>query len=129
MKNITLGQYYPSESAIHRADPRIKVVLAILYIICATFLARNVIGFALLLLSSVLLVILSRIPLKTVFRSITPVIFVMLFASLFQIFGKSGEVPLVEWWIIRIYPEGLYGAGFMIIRIFTLIVGTSIFLT
>ena len=78
MKNITLGQYYPSESAIHRADPRIKVVLAILYIICATFLARNVIGFALLLLSSVLLVILSRIPLKTVFRSITPVIFVML---------------------------------------------------
>ena len=129
MKNITLGQYYPSESAIHRADPRIKVVLAILYIVCATFLARNVIGFALLLLSSVLLVILSRIPLKTVFRSITPVIFVMLFASLFQIFGKSGEVPLVEWWIIRIYPEGLYGAAFMIIRIFTLIVGTSIFLT
>ena len=129
MKNITLGQYYPSESAMHRMDPRIKVVLAVLYIICATFLAKNVISFALLLASSVLLVILSRIPLKTVFRSVTPVIFVMLFASLFQIFGKSGEVPLVEWWIIRIYPEGLYGAGFMIIRIFTLIVGTSIFLT
>ena len=110
-------------------DPRIKVVLAVLYIVCATFLAKNIISFGLLLLSSVLLVILSRIALKTVFRSVTPVLFVMLFASLFQIFGKSGEVPLVEWWIIRIYPEGLYGAAFMIIRIFALIVGTSIFLT
>lgn len=129
MKNITLGQYYPSESGMHRMDPRIKVLLAVLYIVCATFLAKNIISFGLLLLSSVLLVIISRIPLKTVFRSVTPVIFVMLFASLFQIFGKSGETPLVEWWIIRIYPEGLYGAAFMIIRIFALIVGTSIFLT
>ena len=129
MKNITLGQYYPSESAMHRMDPRIKVVLAVLYIICATFLAKNIISFALLFVSAILLVLISRLPLKTVLRSVTPVIFVMLFASLFQIFGKSGEVPLVDWWIIHIYPEGLYGAGFMIVRIFALIIGTSIFLT
>lgn len=129
MKNITLGQYYPSESAMHRMDPRIKVVLAVLYIICATFLAKNIISFALLFVSAILLVLISRLPLKTVLRSVTPVIFVMLFASLFQIFGKSGEVPLVDWWIIHIYSEGLYGAGFMIIRIFALIIGTSIFLT
>ena len=129
MKNISLGQYYPARSFIHRADPRIKVVMAILYIVCATFLAKNVFSFSLLLVSSLLLVVVSRIPLKTVLRSIVPVLFVMAFASLFQIFGKSGEMLLFEWRFIHIYAEGLYGAAFMIVRIFALIVGTSIFLT
>ena len=97
MKSIALGQYYPARSLIHRADPRIKVILAILYIVCATFLGRNLLSFALLLLSSLLLIIVARIPLKTVLRGIVPVLFVMAFAAVFQIFGRSGEMLLFEW--------------------------------
>lgn len=129
MKNISLGQYYPAESPIHRMDPRMKVVLAVLYIVCATFLGHNVLSFALLLGSSFLLIIMGRIPLKTVLRGIIPVLFIMAFAAIFQVFGKSGEMLLFEWRFIHIYGEGLYAALFMIIRIFALIVGTSMFLT
>ena len=129
MKNISLGQYYPAESAVHRTDPRIKVVLALLYIVCATFLGKNIISFALLFASAILLVIISRIPLKTVLRSIVPVLFIMAFAAVFQVFGRTGEMLLFEWRFIHIYAEGLFAALFMIIRIFALIVGTSIFLT
>ncbi len=129
MKSIALGQYYPANSLIHRTDPRIKVILAILYIVCATFLGKNVVSFALLLLSALTMVFISRIPLKTILRGIVPVLFVMAFAALFQIFGRRGDILLFEWKFIHIYAEGIYAALFMIIRIFALIVGTSIFLT
>ncbi|MBQ8140451.1 MAG: energy-coupling factor transporter transmembrane protein EcfT, partial [Clostridia bacterium] len=129
MKNIALGQYYPAKSPIHRTDPRIKVILAILYIVCATFLAKNVVSFALLLLSSLFMIAAARIPFKTVLRGIVPVLFVMAFAAVFQVFGRSGDMLLLEWKFIHIYAEGIYAAVFMIIRIFALIVGTSIFLT
>lgn len=129
MKNIALGQYYPAKSPIHRLDPRIKVILAILYIVCATFLGKNIVSFALLLVSAFALIIMGRIPLRTVLRGIVPVLFVMAFAALFQVFGRSGEMLLFEWKFIHIYAEGLFAALFMIVRIFALIVGTSIFLT
>ena len=129
MKNIALGQSYPAKSPIHRLDPRIKVILAILYIVCATFLGKNVLSFALLLVSAFTLILMGRIPLRTVLRGVVPVLFVMAFAALFQIFGRSGEMLLLEWRFIHIYAEGLFAALFMIIRIFALIVGTSMFLT
>ncbi|MBR2431768.1 MAG: energy-coupling factor transporter transmembrane protein EcfT, partial [Clostridia bacterium] len=66
MKSIALGQYYPSNSVLHRLDPRIKIVLAVLYIVCS-FLCKNVLSFALLALSAVMLVLIGRIPLKIVF--------------------------------------------------------------
>ena len=129
MKNIALGQYYPAKSPIHRLDPRIKVILAILYIICATFLGKNIVSFGLLLVSALVLILMGRIPLRTVLRGIVPVLFVMAFAALFQVFGRSGEMLIFQWRFIHIYGEGLFAALFMIIRIFALIVGTSMFLT
>ncbi|MBQ7384413.1 MAG: energy-coupling factor transporter transmembrane protein EcfT, partial [Clostridia bacterium] len=128
MKSIALGQYYPAESPLHRLDPRIKVVSALVYI-CAAAFCKNIIGFAVLLVSALLVVALGRIPFKTIFRSLTPVLFVMLFAVFFQVFFTKGDMLLFEWWKIRIYGEGLYLALFTIVRIFTLIIGTSMFLT
>ncbi len=128
MKNIALGQYYPAESPMHRLDPRIKVVLALIYI-CAAAFCKNIIAFAVLLLSALLIVALGKIPFKTIFRSLVPVLFVMLFAVFFQVFFTRGDMLLFEWWKIRIYGEGLYLALFTIVRIFTLIIGTSMFLT
>ncbi|MBQ8356244.1 MAG: energy-coupling factor transporter transmembrane protein EcfT [Clostridia bacterium] len=128
MKNIALGQYYPAESPIHRLDARMKVILAILYIVC-TFLCKNVLCFAALACSSILLILISRIPLRTVLRAIRPIIFIMLFTAVINLFFTKGEVLLFSWWKLQIYREGIYSAVFMVVRIIVLILGTSLFLT
>lgn len=128
MKNIAFGQYYPADSVIHRLDPRAKVILAILYIVCS-FLCKNILSFAALAVSAVVVVLMSRIPIGTVLRSVRPVLFIMLFTAVLNIFWTTGESPLFAWGILKVYPEGLYNALFMLIRILSLIVGTGIFMT
>ena len=129
MKGISFGQYYPAESVIHRLDPRTKVILAVLYIVC-TFLCKSALGFATLVLSAVILVLLSRIPLSLILRSLRPMLMIIAFTSVINIFWTKGETLLTpeNWWI-KIYAEGLWNALFMILRITVLIMGTSIFLT
>lgn len=128
MKSIAFGQYYPSDSILHRLDPRIKIILTILYIVCS-FLCKNVLGFALLFISSVVLILLSRVPMRIVVRGLRAVLFVLAFTSVLNIFWTKGETPLVEWKFIHIYPEGIYAAVFIIIRIASLIIGTGMLLT
>ena len=128
MKSVAFGQYYPSESVIHRLDPRIKIILTILYIVCS-FLCKNLLSFALLALSAILLIVISKIPMKIVLRSLRAILFVLLFTSILNIFWTKGETPLVEWSFITIYPEGLYAALFIMIRISSLIIGTGMLLT
>ena len=128
MKSITFGQYYPADSVLHRMDPRMKVVLAMLYIV-ATFLCKNVLSFGLLLMSSLALILMSKIPLKIVVKSIRPILFVMLFTALINVFFTGGETPLVQWRFINIYLEGVYQAVFMVVRIAVLIIGAGMFLT
>lgn len=129
MKSIALGQYYPAESPLHRLDPRAKILLAILYIVCS-FLCKNILSFALLLVSAVVLIRLSRIPMKIIFRAIRPILFILIFTLIINIFWTRSEAePLFEWKFIRIYESGLYNAAFMVIRILVLIIGSSMFLT
>lgn len=129
MKNIAFGQYYPAESPLHRMDARMKVILAILYIVCV-FLCKNLLAFAALALSACVLLLLSRIPARIVFRAIRPLLFIMLFTVILNLFwtGGSGE-PLWSFWKIRIYKEGIFHAVFMMVRIVVLILSTSLFLT
>lgn len=128
MKSITLGQYYPADSILHRLDPRMKVILAVLYIV-ATFLCKNVLSFAALLFSAIVLILISKIPMKLVLGGIKAILFIMAFTALINVFFTKGETPLVEWRFIHIYAEGLWQALFMIVRITVLIVGTGMFLT
>ena len=130
MKSIALGQYYPSNSVMHRLDPRMKIVIGILYIV-ASFLCKNVISFALLLISAFLLIIISKIPVKIVIKSIKAIIFIMIFTAVLNIFWTKGgeEELLFSWRFINIYASGLYNAAFIVIRIVSMIIGTSIFLT
>ena len=129
MKGISFGQYYPAESVIHRLDPRTKVILTILYIVL-TFLCKSAVAFAALVVSAILLVAVSRIPLGTVLRSLRAILFIVIFTSAINIFATKGEVLLTpETWTIRIYAEGLWRALFMILRISVLIIGSGIFLT
>lgn len=128
MKSISFGQYYPAKSLLHSLDPRVKIILTILYIVCS-FMCRNILSYALLLISAVLLVILGRIPLNIVLRGLRGVLFILVFTALLNVFWTSGNMLLFEWKFIKIYVEGLYSALFIIIRIFSLIIGTSMFMT
>ena len=128
MKGIALGQYYPADSFLHKADPRIKIILSILFIVCS-FLCKNVFSFALLALGSIILITIGKIPLKIVFRGLRPILIVLIITSAFNILWTSGEKSLFSWWIIDIYLEGIYAAIFMVVRIASLVIGTTMFLT
>jgi energy-coupling factor transport system permease protein len=128
MKGIAFGQYYPAKSALHALDPRVKIILTILYIVCS-FLCKNVLSYAALLLSTLLLIIVGRIPLKIILRGLRPVLIVLAFTTVLNIFWTSGKMLIFEWSFIKIYAEGLYAAAFIMVRIVPLIIGTSMFLT
>ena len=129
MKSIAFGQYYPAKSVLHGLDPRIKILITILYIV-STFLCKNVFSFALLLLSAIMLVLLGRVPMKAIFRSLRPVLFVLAFTAFLNVFWTKGEGdPIFSKWIINVYTDGIYNAVFIMVRIVALIVGTSMLLT
>ena len=129
MKGIAFGQYYPSNSVLHRLDPRFKIIITVLYIV-STFLCKNILSFALLLLSAVVLVLLGRVPLKLVLKSLRPVLLILGFTAVLNVFWTGGEgEPIFSKWIIKIYVEGIYSAIFIMVRIVTLIIGTSMLLT
>ncbi len=128
MKSIALGQYYPSNSVLHKLDPRIKIILALIYIVCS-FLCKNILSFALLAISAVILVFVGKIPLKTVFRGLKMILIVLILTSAINVFMTRGDNLLFEWKFIHIYLEGIYAALFMVVRICALIIGTSMFMT
>ena len=132
MRGFAFGQYYPASSVLHRLDPRTKVLSAVIYIVTA-FLCTNTISFALLFLSGIVLMLVSRIPMKVVLRSVRALIFIMVFTALLNIFWvvdtSKGAEPLVEFWIFTIYAKGIYHAVFILIRILAMVIGTGLFLT
>ena len=129
ISDITLGQFFPGKSCIHRLDPRTKIILTVLFIV-SVFLANSPLGFLLLTVGVATLVALSRLSFKLIIKGIKPIIFVLMFTALINIFVTKGDGdPLVSFWIIKIYEEGLVRAFFMSFRVILLIVGTSVLLT
>jgi energy-coupling factor transport system permease protein len=129
MRSISLGQYYAVNSPLHRLDPRVKIVLAVIYIV-TVFLCSNLLSMALLFASAILIIVLSNIPIRIVIKSVKPILFIIAFTAIINIFWTAGEGnPLVDAGFVKIYKEGLVNAFFLVIRIFVLIVGSSILLT
>ncbi len=129
IKDITLGQFFPGNSLFHRADPRMKIILALMYIVIV-FMAKALISYAAVILYTVLLVAVSRLSPRVILRSLRPVLFVMLFTAVFNIFWTRGEgAPLFEYGIIRIYSEGIRFAVLMVLRVACVLVGSSVILT
>ena len=129
LKDITLGQFFPGNSPLHKLDPRIKI-LSVIALIVAIFLAENLAAFLFLTLLTILVTAVSRISLKTVLKGLKAVIFIIAFTSILNLFFTKGAGdPLVQFWIITIYPEGIWHASFMIVRITCLIILTSVVLT
>ena len=128
MKSITLGQYYPAKSYLHNADPRAKLIMAFIFILAA-FFCKSVIGFAGLVLLMAVFIAISKIPFKMIYRAVRPIVFIMAFTMIINIFFTQGDTLLFEWRFIKIYLEGIYNAVFMMIRITSLVIGSSILIT
>ena len=130
MNGISFGQYYPANSLLHKLDPRIKIILTILYIVCS-FMCKNVISYGLLLASALVLIIIGRVPIRIILKGLKGILLVLLFTAFLNIFWTKGadENLLLHWRFISIYVEGLYAALFIMIRISVLIIGTGMLLT
>jgi len=123
LKDITLGQYFPGNSVIHRLDPRTKLVFLIVYIV-ALFLAVNWISYGVMLVFLVTAIAVSGIPLKFFFRGMKALVFILVFTGILNIFFTEGQTILVEFWGISISLEGVIRAIFMLARILMLVTGT-----
>ncbi len=129
ISDITLGLFFPGESIIHKLDPRTKILMATAFIV-AVFLANNPAAFLFLAIVTSSLVLISGISVRTVLKSIKPIIIILIFTAIINVFLTSGEgEPLVAFWVIKIYTEGIVRAIFMALRVILLIVGTSVLLT
>ena len=128
MKSISLGQYYPSNSYLHKADPRIKLIMTMFFIV-TSFLCKNVLGFVGLLVFTLLLLVVSKLPFKMIMRSVRPIIIIIAFTTLINVFWTKGNNLIFSFSFISIYEEGLYNAFFMLVRIVTLVIGASVLVT
>ncbi len=123
LKDITLGQYFPGNSPIHRLDPRTKLVGVILYIV-ALFLAGNWISYGLMLTFLVSVIAVSRVPLISFVKGMKPLVFILVFTAVLNLFMTGGETVLWTVGPLTLTLEGLIRAIFMLARILMLVTGT-----
>lgn len=125
LRDITIGQHFPGNSILHRCDPRLKLVGTIAYIV-VLFVAANPVGIALSIALLGLLYSVAKIPFKMILKSLKPIVPVIIFTAVLNLFFLTGETPLFHWWIFTIYPEGVRYAILMAVRVMALIAGTSL---
>lgn len=124
IRDITLGQYFPGKSPIHRLDARTKIIGTFLFI-AEMFVVNNFWGFLIAGTALFTIIGISRVPLKFIFRGLTPVFLIIAFTFVINMLMFDGRV-LWHWWIFTITYEGLIRAAFMVIRLMLLIIGSSI---
>ena len=129
ISDITLGQFFPGFSVIHKLDPRTKIILAVSFII-TVFLANNPLTLLFLALITLTMILLSRISLGVIFKAIKPLVFILVFTAILNIFLTKGEGdPLIAFWAIEVYEEGLIRATFMFVRVVIFILSSTVLLT
>ena len=123
IRDITLGQYYPGKSLIHRLDARTKIIATLLYII-ELFIVNNFWGFLIAGAALFTVIALSKVPVKFIFRGLTAVFLIIAFTVILNMFMVDGRV-LWQWKFLKITYEGISRAAFMAVRLVLLIIGTS----
>ena len=126
LRDITIGQHFPGTSLVHRFDPRMKLVLTIVYIVLL-FAASNPLGLTLSILFLAVMYKVAKIPGKMILKSLKPILPIVIFTAVLNLFFVSGEgEPLVHIWFLTIYAEGVRYAVLMAVRVMALIAGTSL---
>lgn len=124
MRDITIGQYYRADSPIHRMDPRVKIAGTFLFMV-SLFFQKSILTYVLAVAALALVVKISKVPFQFMVRGLKPLLFILLFSVLINIFFVPGEV-LATFWIFNITKEGIIQAIFMGVRLVVLILGASL---
>lgn len=123
LRDMTIGQFYPVDSVIHRIDPRVKIVGVLMYLI-SLFLFRGFVGYGVVTLFLAVVIVLSKVPFSYVIRGMKPILFLLIITALFNLFGTRGDVAF-QWGFISITWQGMRKALFMAMRLIYLIIGSS----
>lgn len=123
MRDITLGQYFPSNSVIHRMDPRAKILFLIAYI-ALIFCTFNYFALAIIVVATLIIILLTSVPLKLYLKSLKFILIIVLITSVLNLFYGTGEV-LCQWWVFKITVDGVNNAIFVAVRIVCLILISS----
>ncbi len=125
IRDITIGQYYPANSVIHKMDPRVKITCTLLFLI-SLFLQNSVLGYAIATLFLAVVIKVSKVPFKFIVKGLKAIVIILLITVGFNLFLTSEGTILVEFWIFKITDKGLRIAVFMAVRLIYLIIGSSI---
>ena len=125
LNNITIGQYYPVDSPVHRLDPRIKLILTIGFIV-SVFLAQSFSGYVLLFAFIFFVARLSRVPFRMLLKGLKPLRIILILTFFLNLFFTQGDIVWVEFWIVRITQEAFLQALFYSLRLVFLVAGTSL---
>ena len=123
LKDITLGQYFPGNSIVHRLDPRTKLIAVVLYIV-ALFLAKSFVTYGIMFLLLAVSIAVSKVPVKSIFRGMKPVVFIVIFTAILNLFYTPGDY-IWQWKFLHISTQGIRMAIFMVLRLMLLIIATS----
>ena len=123
LKDITLGQFFPGSSFIHRLDPRTKLIMLIVYIV-ALFTASGWLGYTVVFAFLFVSILISKIPFKSLVRGLKPLVFILVFTAVLNLFLTDGETVWAEFWVFKITKEGTVRAVMMLLRILMLVAGT-----
>lgn len=128
MRDITLGQYYPGDSVLHRADPRIKLICLPVFF-AVLFIVTGILPLLATLVMTALLCIISQVNGKLLLKSLKPLVFILIFTSVINLFFvETGEI-LFEFYFIKIHTDGIKNAVTVFIRLISLVAGTSVLLS
>ena len=125
IRDITIGQYYPTESRIHRLDPRVKIVCTLVFLI-SLFVQNNILGYMIATIFLGAVIRLSKVPLKYILRGLKPIVILLMFTVVMNLFLTRGGETLVHFWIFTITENGLRTSVFMAVRLIYLVTGSSI---
>ncbi len=124
LREITLGQYYPADSILHRLDPRVKLFGTLMFLV-SLFITDNFIAYVVAFVLLVVSICLSKVPFSFIVRGMKAIVFLLILSVMMNILFTQGDV-LFAWWKITITKQGLVTAGFMAIRLSFLIIGSSL---
>ena len=125
IRDITIGQYYPAQSPIHKLDPRVKLFATLIYII-ALFSYKGIAGVLFIVAALAAVIKISKVPFKFMVKGLKSIIILLLFTACFSVFFTQGEYTIWEYGILHISDTGLINAATMMIRLVLLIIGTSL---
>ena len=124
IRDITLGQYFPSDSFLHRMDPRAKILLAVSFVV-VIFLAKTLLAYVLVLAALGAIIALSKVSLKFYLKGLKPLLFLMCFTAVLNMLYSPGT-PLFSFWVFSVSAEGIVSAVYMVLRIMLMVVSMSV---